>query len=351
MKERYERRIPITSEIFSKITQIDEFKGLWRGGLAINPQILSRLKKSVIITSTGASTRIEGAKMDDEAVERFLNSLKSNPPENRDEEEVAGYADLLGRVFDNWNSLRLSESTVLLFHEILLHYSKKDGLHKGKYKAKENLVVAINKQGEQVTIFKPTEAWLVKKEMDDVLHWYNEAIGEKKLHPLLIIANFIFEFLAIHPFSDGNGRLSRTLTNLLLLQAGYEYIPYISLEEIIEDRKDAYYTSLRQTQKNHKTDHENITPWLNFFLEALLVQAKRAKDLMDNDDPTKMLSGRQTEVFTLFDTTSSLSVMQIKEKLPHVPEVTIKQALSRLVSLKLIERVGLGRSTRYIRSK
>ncbi len=351
MKERYEKRIPLTSEILGKLTKIDELKGLWRGGLNINPQILKRLMKSVIITSTGASTRIEGAKMTDEDVERFLNALKSNPPENRDEEEVAGYANLLGRVFDNWKKFKLTESTILSFHEILLHYSKKDDLHKGKYKTKENLVVAINRQGEQAVIFKPTEAWLTKKEMDDVIYWTNEAATEKKLHPLLIIANFIFEFLTIHPFSDGNGRLSRALTNLLLLQAGYEYVPYVSLEEIIEERKDDYYLSLRRTQKLHKTEHEDVTEWVNFLLDILLAQANKAKELMENDDPTKLLSPRQTEVYELFDIMKSLSVMDISAKLVHVPQVTIKQALSRLVSLKLIERIGLGRSTRYTKSK
>ena len=353
MKERYEKRIFLTQEILSKITQIDELKGLWRGGLAINPHILGKLKKSVIITSTGASTRIEGSNMTDEAIERFLKSLTSKPPLNRDEEEVAGYADLLARVFDNWEQFRLSESLILSFHEILLHYSKKDKLHKGKYKTKENLVVAQNKKGEQIIIFKPTEAWLTKKEMDDVIYWMNEAFSEKKLHPILIIANFIFEFLAIHPFSDGNGRLSRALTNLLLLQTGYEYIPYISLEEIIEERKDSYYTSLRQTQKHHKTKNESITVWLNFFLDALLSQALKAKKLMENDDPLKLLSKRQAEIYDLFKDsgTASFSVMEIKKILPHIPEVTIKQALSRLVLLKLIERVGLGRGTRYVPAK
>ncbi len=348
MNNRYIKRIPITSEILSKITQIDELKGLWKGSLDINPQILTRLKKSVIVTSTGASTRIEGSRMTDRAVEKFLKSLKSNPPLNRDEEEVAGYADLLGKVFDNWQQLKLSESLILSFHEILLHYSKKDHLHKGKYKMKENLVVAVNDQGEQVVIFKPTEAWLTKKEMDDVLYWAHQAFNEKKLHPLLIIANFIFEFLAIHPFTDGNGRLSRVLTNLLLLQAGYEYTPYVSLEEIIEDAKDAYYSALRQTQKHHKTEAENIDQWLSFFLDTLLAQAKKAKELVENDDPTKLFSGRQSEIYNIFQT-ESLSVMDIKANLPHVPEITIKQALARLVTLGLIERIGLGRATRYIK--
>lgn len=349
MKEKYNKRIPLTPEVILKITKIDELKGLWHGGLSINPQILGKLKKSIIITSTGSSTRIEGAKMTDEEIERFLKALKINPPENRDEEEVAGYANLLGRIFDNWQKLKLSESVVLQFHEILLHYVNKDQLHKGKYKTKENLVVAYNKAGEQAIIFKPTEPWLVKKEMDDVLYWTEEAFSDKKLHPILIIANFIFEFLAIHPFTDGNGRLSRALTNLLLLQAGYEYIPYISLEEIIEEKKDAYYESLRQAQKNHKTNNENIGPWLNFFLDTLLIQAKKAEELMKNDNPVKLLSKRQLEVYSLFDE-EPLSVVEIKEKL-NIPEQTIKQSLRRLVSLKLIEVLGLGRGTRYRKVK
>jgi Fic family protein len=351
MKARFEKRIPVSPEILLKITKIDELKGEWRGGLAINPHILGRLKKSVIITSTGSSTRIEGSRMTDEQVERFLNALKSNPPENRDEQEVAGYANLLGRVFDNWKSLPLSESLILQFHEILLHYSEKDDLHKGKYKTKENLVVAFNEKGEQVTIFAPTEPWLVKKEMDDVLYWANETLREKTLHPLLVVANFIFEFLAIHPFTDGNGRLSRALTNLLLLQAGYGYIPYVSLEEIVENSKDAYYASLRQTQRKHKTEDEDIGPWLAFFLDTLLQQAHKAKELMDTDDPTKLLSGRQVQVYALFDESATLSVLDIKGRLPEVPEATIKQSLGRLVSLKLIERIGLGRATRYVRTK
>lgn len=350
MDKRFQKRIPTIPETVIKLGQIDDLKGQWRGGIAINPQILGKLKKSVIITSTGASTRIEGAKMSDIEVERFLRALKSNPPENRDEEEVAGYANLLGRIFDNWKKLKLSESFILQFHEILLHYSDKDKLHKGKYKSKENLVVARNKEGKQVVIFEPTEPWLVKKEMDDVLYWANKTFEEQTLHPLLIIANFIFEFLAIHPFQDGNGRLSRALTNLLLLKAGYEYTPYVSLEEIIENKKDAYYASLRQTQKNHKTEKENIGPWLSFFLEVLLEQGKKAQELMENDDPVKLLSERQQQVYSLFNT-KSLAVMDIKEKLSEVPEATIKQSLARLVSLKLIERMGLGRATRYVKTK
>ena len=348
MKDRFIKRIKLTPEILKKISRIDEFKGLWEGGLRLSPQILGRLKKSVIITSSGASTRIEGARMSDEDVARLLRGLKSRPPKNRDEEENAGYADLLGRVFDNYKTFKLSEGQILQFHDIMLKFFRKDKPHKGKYKSFDNIVVARNKNGQQVILFRPTKPYLVKKEMDDVIFWTNEQLEKDELHLLLIVANFIFEFLAIHPFEDGNGRLSRALTNLLLLKEGYSYILYVSLEEIIEDYQSDYYLALRATQKNHKTKNEDITPWLNFFLDVLIKQAEKAKKIMKQEQPEKMLSERQLQVYSLFERDKTLSVLEIDKKLKRkVPQITIKQALSRLMTLKLVERIGVGRGTRY----
>lgn len=348
MDERFEKRIKISSEILQKISKIDEFKGLWQGSINLAPQILARLKRSVIITSTGSSTRIEGSNMSDEEVERLLAGLKSQKPKGRDAEEVAGYADLLGRIFDNDKTLKLTEGQILQFHEILLHFSEKDKIHKGKYKNKDNVVVAKNKEGQESVLFGPTPPYLVKKEMDDVLFWTDRKLEENKLHSLLIIANFIFEFLAIHPFDDGNGRLSRALTNLLLLKNGYSHIPYISLEEIIEEKQSEYYLSLRQTQKLHKTESEDISAWVNFFLDTLIEQTNRAKNLLNKNQPENILSEKQLTVWNLFQDSGTLSVKEIGEKLQNtIPLVTIKQAVSRLVSLKLIERIGFGRATRY----
>ena len=256
-KDRFKKRIRLNSEILNKIAKIDEFKGLWKGNLNLSPQILNRLKKSVIITSTGASTRIEGAKMTDEEVACLLLGLKSRLPKNRDEEENAGYADLIGRIFDNYKTLKITEGQILQFHSMMLKFSKKDKRHRGKYKDKDNIVVAKNKDGRQATLFKPTPPYLVKKEMDDIIYWTCQEFGKKEMHPILVVANFIFEFLAIHPFDDGNGRLSRALTNLLLLKQGYSYCAYVSLEEIIEDHQADYYIALRTTQKKHKTDKED----------------------------------------------------------------------------------------------
>lgn len=346
--ENFKLKIKLNQDILSKIARIDEFKGLWQGSLRLSPQILSRLKASVIITSTGASTRIEGSQLDDEEVARLLRGLKSSPPVGRDEEEVAGYADLIGRIFDNYKTFKLTEGQIFQFHDILLHFSKKDQNHKGKYKEKDNVVIAKNEKGEQIVLFQPTPPYLVKKEVDDVIFWTNQELDKKELHPILIILNFIFEFLAIHPFDDGNGRLSRALTSLLLLQSNYSYIPYVSMDEIIEKRRVDYYLALRATQKNHKTDHEDIMSWVNFMLDVLLEQADNAKKIMDADKPEKLLSDKQLQVYKLFNQNEILSALEIEKLLNGtIPRITINQALSRLIALKLIEKMGQGRSTRY----
>jgi len=347
-ENRFIQRIKVNSEILGKIAKIDEFKGLWQGSLRLSPQILGRLKAFVIITSTGASTRIEGSKMTDAEVARLLRGLKSHPPKNRDEQEVAGYADLVGRIFDNYRTLKLSENNILQFHSILLQFSEKDQTHRGKYKGGDNAVIMKNQRGEEIILFQPTKPYLVKPEMETAIDWTNEQLEKKELHPLLIIANFVFEFLAIHPFQDGNGRLSRALTNLLLLRNDYPYLPYVSLDEIIENKKDSYYLALRATQKNHKTDHEDITAWLNFLLDALLEQTEQARQLMNAEQPEKLLSERQEQVFAVLKGGETLGVAEIDKRLTGlVPQVTIKQALARLVALRLVERVGRGRGVRY----
>lgn len=347
MKNRFEKRVILSQEILQKITKIDEFKGLWKGSLRLSPQTLGRLKRSVLITSTGASTRIEGSKMSDEEVSRLIQGLKSTPPKGRDAQEVAGYADLLGRIFDNWKTLKITEGQILHFHKILLNFSEKDKTHKGAYKTADNKVVMIKEDGTEIIIFEPTKPYLTKKEMDDVIFWMNEEMEKKETHPLILIANFIFEFLAIHPFRDGNGRLSRALTALLLLKAGYTYIPYISLDEIIEEKKIEYYLALRKNQSKHKTKKEDISPWLNFLLDALMEQVKRAEEIMEEDQPEKLLSEKQLAIYQLFQN-DTLSVSEISELFGgSIPMITLKQSLSRLVALKLIERIGMGRGSRY----
>jgi len=344
-KDRLNKRIILSNAILSKIAQIDEMKGKWSGSLALNPRILGQLKRSVIITSTGSSTRIEGSKMSDLQVDRFLRGLNQTAPKSRDEQEVAGYANLLGRIFDFYPSLKISESVILQLHGILLEFSEKDNLHRGKYKSKNNTVAIVEKGEIKRILFDPTPPWLVKKEMDDAIEWL-KAGKKMDIHPLVIIANFIFEFLAIHPFQDGNGRLSRALINLMMLQNGYVYAPYVSLEEIIEEKQSEYYLSLRRTQKNHKTDKENIEPWLMFFLDCAFIQAQKALKLLQGSNPESLLSETQKKIFELFVLGMPMNVSEIKAK-SGLPLPTIKKTVARLAQYGLIVKFGQGPATKY----
>jgi len=346
MENRLNERIKLTNKILLKIAEIDELKGKWSGSLALNPRILGQLKRSVIITSAGSSTRIEGAKMTDREVDRFLRGLNQKTPKGRDEEEVAGYADILGRIFDHHDTLKITESGVLHLHDLMLKFSTKDERHRGKYKTKENTVAIVENGEIKKILFNPTAPWLVKKEMDDAFSWLKENLEKKEIHPLVIVANFIFEFLAIHPFEDGNGRLSRALTNLMMLQFGYVFVPYVSLEEIFESRQSDYYISLRQTQKNHKTDSENIEPWLLFFLDCVLTQTKQALGLIAGNDPVKLLSEIQKQVYERFASGAEIGVSEV-QRMTHIALPTVKQALSILIKHRLIEKLGQGRATRY----
>ncbi len=240
---RFTKRIKkIPQDVWSLISTVDELKGRFVGGASLNPQILGRLKKSVLVTSTGASTRIEGAKLSDEDVEKLMRGLSMQKFKDRDKQEVQGYYELLENVFSAYEKIPFSENSIQHLHRELLKYVNRDTLHRGSYKKVENQVEMLDDTGASVAVvFATTPAWLTGKEMQELMEWTQNAIAEKKIHTLVIIANFIVEFLKIHPFQDGNGRMSRILTNLLMLQHGYEYVPYVSHEKLIEDNKAEYY--------------------------------------------------------------------------------------------------------------
>lgn len=356
--KRFDHRLDnIPAIIWSKITQIDELKGQWIAGAWLSPQVLGRLKRSVLITSTGASTRIEGARLSDEDVEKLMRGIDIQKFTNRDKQEVKGYFELLENVFDSWKSLKFGENTIKYFHKELLKYVKKDELHRGEYKKTENKVEMIDATDKSIgTLFDTTPAYLTPKETQELVEWTQEALAEKKYHPLLIVGNFLVEFLQIHPFQDGNGRLSRVLTNLLLLKEGYLYIPYVSHEKLVEDNKPEYYLALRQSQKTFlsaealakedKTDNETITPWLDFFFTIFLKQSKMAVELLSKENIEKLLSKKQLSVWQYLQGVDEATPGEIAKK-AKVARPTVSQALDKLLRLKKVERIGLGRSTRY----
>lgn len=339
----------LTPQIWSKLNEIDQLRGQWVTGAQLSPQVLGRLKRSTLITSTGASTRIEGAQLSDEDVEKLIQGLAIQKFKNRDKQEVKGYYELLEKIFDSWKGVSFSESSIKHLHKELLKYVEKDDLHRGNYKKKENQVQMLDDNGKTtgVILFDTTPAYLTPKEMQELSEWTQNALKERKYHPLLIVSSFLVEFLNIHPFEDGNGRLSRILTNLLLLKEGYFYMPYISHEKLIEDNKPEYYVALRKSQRTFKdTNNGNIIPWLDFFLSIILEQSKRAVDLLSKENIEKLLSPKQLLVWQYLQTVDEVTPGDIADNV-KIARPTVNQALNNLLKLRKVERIGLGRTTRY----
>lgn len=268
--------LKITPEILKLIAEIDEFKGAWRALGTLAPERLSALRHVATIESIGSSTRIEGSKLTDREVERLLANPDIKSFAGRDEQEVAGYANVMEAVFRSWQDSPISENHIKQLHRDLLVHSAKDERHRGEYKMLPNNVAAFDQDGNQIGIvFETATPFDTPRLMTELVTWINDARRDQKLHGLIVVAVFVVMFLAIHPFQDGNGRLSRILTTLLLLQAGYAYVPYNSLESVIEHSKEEYYLALRQTQQTIRTEVPDWQPWLVFFLRALQQQMQR----------------------------------------------------------------------------
>jgi Fic family protein len=268
--------LQITLEVLNLIAELDEFKGAWQALGTLAPDRLSALRRVATIESIGSSTRIEGSRLSDREVERLLSNLQIKSFETRDEQEVAGYSETMELIFRSWEEISPTENHIKQLHRDLLKYSEKDAHHRGNYKTQSNSVAAFDEAGQQVGIvFETATPFDTPRLMAAVVDWAAGEFDSRQLHPLLVTAMFIVVFLEIHPFQDGNGRLSRILTTLLLLRAGYSYVTYSSLESVVEQSKESYYLALRQTQGTIRTDSPNWQPWVLFFLRALQQQMKR----------------------------------------------------------------------------
>ena len=335
--------------IVALLAEIDGIRGEFKSGLRMTPRAITNLRKSTLITSAGASNRIEGGKLNDEEVEKVMRGLAVSKFADRDSQEAQGYLETLQNVFDSFQTLPLRESVITSLHNQLLKYSHKDDTHRGGYKKKENTVGVLGPDGKVARImFETTKAYLTPKEMQELVDWTADALEKNRFHQLLIIANFIVEFLKIHPFEDGNGRLSRVLTNLLLLRSGYQFIQYVSHEQIVERHKDEYYIALRKSQETFKTDHDTISPWLNFFLSVIKEQATKALAYLEEEKVEDMLSPKQYEVWKYISSVDEAAPGEIV-KATNIALGTVRQALNSLVELGKVKRVGRGRATRYVR--
>lgn len=341
--------ITVGQDILQLIAEIDEFKGQWQALKTLSPERLQQLRKVATIESVGSSTRIEGAKLSDVQVETLLSNISSTSFNTRDEQEVAGYAEAMDLVFQAYEDLHLTENHIRQLHQTLLRHSTKDERHRGSYKTLPNHVVAKDADGNEIgVVFETATPFDTPREMEGLVQWASKAFDESAMHPLLTIAVFKVVFLAVHPFQDGNGRLSRILTTLLLLRAGYEYVPYASLESIVEENKDLYYKALRRTQTTLNNDDPDWEPWLGFFLRCLKKQKsnlaiKIEQEKTASDSSLPLLS---VQILKLLGERERLTIAQIVE-ITGANQNTLKVRLRELVNEGRIKRHGKARATWY----
>jgi len=335
-------------EMLRLISELDEFKGRWEALKTLSPERLRALRHVATIESIGSSTRIEGVKLTDRQIETLLSNLRRHTFKSRDEQEVAGYAKAMDLLFQSWEELTLTENHLKQLHSVLLSFSSKDEYHRGQYKRTSNNVVAYDRDGKEIgVIFETASPFQTPVEMEQLIEWTNIALTEKLLHPLLMISVFVVRFLAIHPFQDGNGRLSRILTTLLLLRNGYAYVPYASLEGVIEENKDLYYGTLRKTQGTLKQAKPDWETWTVFFLRCLKKQKDNLTEKLEREriaaPPLLPLS---VTILRLLREHEQLTISEL-ERLTGANKNTLKVRLRELTKDGQITKHGQARATRY----
>ncbi|MSP01029.1 MAG: Fic family protein [Acetobacteraceae bacterium] len=338
----------VTQEILLLIADIDEFKGTWKSLQTLAPERLASLRHVATIESIGSSTRIEGARLTDRDVEALLSRLETHSFRSRDEEEVAGYADAMRLVFESWDAIPLTENHARQLHGVLLGHSGRDVRHRGEYKTLPNHVEAFDDQGRSLGIvFATASPFDTPARMTHLIAWTRDAIVERQIHPLLIIGIFTVVFLAIHPFRDGNGRLSRVLTTLLLLKSGYTHVPFSSLESVIEQSKDGYYLALRRTQGTLDDAEPDWTPWLRFFLTALQRQKNGlAEKIAREHSMAAALTRLATQILALVQSHGRVTAAEA-ERITNAPRGTIKKRLKELVVSGRLIQEGKAKATWY----
>ena len=338
----YNFKFNIDWELIGIISQIDRFDASWATIEKREGQSLKYLKSIATVRSVGASTRIEGSKMSDEEVNTLLEELDITKLEDRDSQEVVGYFNACDIISESFSTIEISESSIKNLHNILMKYSKIDEWHKGKYKQHNNSVEANFPDGTKQIVFKTTQAGFPTEDaMRSLVNWYN---SDSITHPLVKCSLFTYEFLSIHPFQDGNGRLSRLISSLLLLKNGYNWIQYVSFEHEIENRKTEYYRVLRSCQSQRP--NENVSDWGNFFFDALKNIQEQLILKFKNNGIEMQLSPRQKSILTFIENNVGCKSGEIAKKL-GIPSPTIKRILPELIEKNLIEKYGIGPSTNY----
>lgn len=335
-------KINISWKLINLISRIDRFDTSWATIEKKEGQSLKQLKSVATVRSVGASTRIEGSKLSDEEVEVLLENIDIAKLEDRDSQEIVGYFEVLDIISDSYNIIGINESGLKNLHNILLKHSKKDEWHRGDYKQHRNAVEARLPDGTKQVIFQTTEAGIQTQDaMRQLIEWYN---NDHETHPLVKSALFAYDFVSIHPFQDGNGRLSRLISMLLLLKCGYNWIQYVSFEHEIESRKTEYYRVLRGCQAERP--NEDVSEWLDFFLSALVNIQLQLITKLELKGIGAKLSPREKSILTYIENHAGCKSGEIAKQL-GIPGPTVKRILPGLLNFNLIEKHGNGPGTNY----
>lgn len=339
--------IKISPEVLRLVAGIDEFKGAWRALQNIAPDRLNLLRKVATVESVGSSTRIEGVKLTDGEIERLLSGVGLARFRSRDEEEVASYAEAMNLVFASYADIPLDENHIKQLHQVLLKHSSKDARHRGEYKKQPNDVAAFDADGKNAgVVFETATPFDTPRKMKELVQWFDVEVRANQHHILILIAVFVVHFLAIHPFQDGNGRLSRILTTLCLLKAGYLYVPYSSLERVVEENKDRYYLALRRAQSTLYADNAKLGDWLMFFLQSLKTQTEALSRKLDREKGLLEVPKLSQDILVFAREHGRVTVRDIC-KLTGANRNTIKVHLKGLVEKKLLVREGTGKGSWY----
>jgi Fic family protein len=336
-------------QIIKLISYIDSFKGKWKIVEQKENIYLKELRKIATIESIGSSTRIEGAQLTNEEIKELLENIEITKLKTRDQQEVVGYYDVLEIIFESFADISISKNYIQQLHQRLLKYSVKDDRHRGNYKNLPNKVVANYPDGTQKVIFNTTEPYLVENEMTDLINWTNQQLILNEIHPLVIVGLFIYEFLSIHPFQDGNGRLSRLLTNLLLLKNDYQFIQYVSFENLIEQKKKTYYEALMDGQKDRNTESERINSWIIFFLtslETLIQRLEQKYDVLKSKGG--YLNERQKRIKDFIEKEQPIKLADLAKAIPEISIHTLKKDLQYLKTEQIVDSIGKNRGTIYM---
>jgi Fic family protein len=335
-----------TVEAMRLVGELDEFKGKWRRLKEIQTERLASLREVATIESAASSTRIEGAELSDDEAAQVLGGLHVDSFRSRDEAEVLGYGELLSLIYESHADLPLTENHIRQLHRILLRHTEKDVRHRGEYKKLSNDVIAKHADGRTEVVFQTATPFDTPRRMSELVNGTNQALAEEDIPALLVIARFVVEFLAIPPLQDGNGRLSRTLTTLPLLRAGYEYVPYSSHERIIEENEVRYYAALRESQLAMRDDASAFGAWAVFFLGALRAQKKALEAKADVERSMLQLSAVQERIMAEVRRAGRATTTTLAKHL-GAPTRTIRYHVDLLVARQLLSAHGQRKGRYY----